>query len=75
MHSDAFQGPDAIIPLRHYPTILCKVGNMGKEVASLDEATETAMSAPEEEQTEQEQEQGAEEHTEQAAEDPLAMLF
>ena len=78
VHSDAFQGPDAIIPLRHYPTILSKVGNMGKEVASLDEATEAALSA-EEETTEEEQVQTEEEETQEREqeeqEDPLAMLF
>tara|TARA_B110001450_G_scaffold255469_1_gene283115 strand:- start:33957 stop:34496 length:540 start_codon:yes stop_codon:yes gene_type:complete len=41
VHSDAFQGDKAIINLQHYPTILCKVGNVGKVITSLDAVEET----------------------------------
>ncbi len=77
VHSDAFQGERAIISLQHYPTILCKVGNMGKEVKSLDEATQTALETDPDEiaesATEEEQQPTAEE--EEVDEDPLKMLF
>lgn len=43
VHSDAFKGDSAVISLQHYPTILCKVGDMGKEVKSIDEATRVAL--------------------------------
>lgn len=45
---EAFTGPNAFVNLKHYPTILCKIGNKGKEVASLTEATETLVSVSEE---------------------------
>lgn len=77
VHSDAFQGEKAIISLQHYPTILCKVGNMGKEVKSLDEATQLALETDPDEiaesATEGEQQPTAEE--EEVDEDPLKMLF
>lgn len=36
--SEAFAGDDALVDLKHYPTILCKLGNVGKEASSLSEA-------------------------------------
>lgn len=79
VHSDAFQGDKAIISLQHYPTILCKVGNMGKEVKSLDEATQTALETDPDEITEvdseEQQASAVEEEEEEVDEDPLKMLF
>ena len=77
VHSDAFQGEKAVISLQHYPTILCKVGNMGKEVKSIDEATQLALEAdPDEiaEETGEKQQQTAT-GEEEVDEDPLKMLF
>ena len=76
VHSDAFQGEKAIISLQHYPTILCKVGNMGKEVGSLDEATRIALETDPDEIVKEEEataESAAPEPED--PEDPLAMLF
>lgn len=42
VHSDAFQGENAIVSLDHYPTILVKFGIMGREAPSLDEAVQLA---------------------------------
>lgn len=79
VHSDAFQGDKAIISLQHYPTILCKVGNMGKEVRSLDEATKVALETnPDEianEMVDSEEQKAAPEEEEEVDEDPLKMLF
>jgi thiol-disulfide isomerase/thioredoxin len=36
--SEAFSGDRALFQLKHYPTILCKIGNMGKEADSLESA-------------------------------------
>ena len=38
--SEAFVGEKALFPLNHYPTILCKIGTMGKEAQSLQNANE-----------------------------------
>lgn len=74
VHSDAFQGESSIVSLQHYPTILCKVGNMGKEVRSLDEATELALTTQPEEIVEKKT--APEEVTEEVTEeDPLKNLF
>ena len=78
VHSDAFQGDTAIISLQHYPTILCKVGNMGKEVKTLDEATELALQTDPNDITEkatgEELQPTTDEETEDD-EDPLRTLF
>ena len=74
VHSDAFQGDKAVISLQHYPTILCKVGNMGKEVKSLDEATKLAMETDPDEIT-NDGEQATADEEEEVDEDPLKMLF
>lgn len=39
--SEAFMGETSIVNLKHYPTILCKMGDAGSEVASLEEARQT----------------------------------
>jgi hypothetical protein len=75
VHSDAFQGDKAIISLKHYPTILCKVGNMGKEVKSLDEARQTVLEANTDETTEADSEEQQAPAVEEEVEDPLEMLF
>lgn len=75
VHSDAFQGDRAIISLQHYPTILCKVGNMGKEVKSLDEATQLAMETNPDEIAEETGEEQPAQDEEEVDEDPLKMLF
>jgi hypothetical protein len=79
VHSDAFQGDKAIISLQHYPTILCKVGNTGKEVMSLDEAVQLANETNPDEIPEgieeEEQQQLTADDGEEADEDPLKMLF
>lgn len=79
VHSDAFQGDDAIISLQHYPTILCKVGNMGKEVKTLEEAVTLALETnPEDIADTTNGEQGGEGENgdeEEVNEDPLRMLF
>ena len=46
--SKAFVGENALVTLKHYPTILCKVGTMGKEAQSLQDANEILNSALEE---------------------------
>ena len=74
VHSDAFRGDNAIMSLQHYPTILCKVGNMGKEVGSLDEATRIALETDPDEIV-QEETADAETPEQEEPEDPLAMLF
>lgn len=71
VHSDAFQGERAIVSLKHYPTILCKVGNMGKEVGSLDEATRIALDTVPDEIVQEDNTVAESDDTE----DPLAMLF
>jgi thiol-disulfide isomerase/thioredoxin len=38
--SSAFNGKDAVHDLKFFPTILCKVGSMGKQVGSPEEAVE-----------------------------------
>lgn len=74
VHSDAFQGDKAVISLKHFPTILCKVGNMGREVKSLDEATQLAVETnPDEIATEVGEEAGP--IDQEVDEDPLKMLF
>lgn len=78
VHSDAFRGEKAIISLQHYPTILCKVGSMGKEVGSLDEATRIALETDPDGIVQTEEEMIAEPaapEEEENVEDPLAMLF
>lgn len=80
VHSDAFQGDKAIISLQHYPTILCKVGNMGKQVKSLDEATQLALETDPDEITEEQTDDDSTaapetEEGEEVDEDPLKMLF
>tara|TARA_X000000368_G_C22893564_1_gene650796 strand:- start:127 stop:927 length:801 start_codon:yes stop_codon:yes gene_type:complete len=75
VHSDAFQGDKAIISLAHYPTILCKVGNMGKEVKSLDEATQLATKTIPDEIAEATEEEQTTQDEEEVDEDPLKMLF
>ena len=42
----AFTGDSAIVELRHFPTILCKVGQTGTEVSSLDEAEKVLAEQP-----------------------------
>ena len=77
VHADAFQGEKAIISLQHYPTVLCKIGNMGKEVKSIDEATRMALETNPEDVIEDttDNTQPSLEMEEEAVEDPLAMLF
>ena len=45
---EAFSGDGALFPLNHYPTILCKIGTMGKEAQSLQNANEILNDAPDE---------------------------
>lgn len=47
--SEAFMGENAMFPLKHYPTILCKVGTVGKEAQSLANANEILDAAANEE--------------------------
>ena len=77
VHGDAFHGENAIVELEHYPTILCKIGTMGKEVNSLDEATRLALETPLPAQVAEESssESTPPMEAEEAVEDPLAMLF
>lgn len=75
VHSDAFHGDKAVISLQHYPTILCKVGNMGKEVKSLDEATQLAVATDSDEIAEETGEEQTTQDEEEVDEDPLKMLF
>lgn len=52
---EAFSGDGALFPLNHYPTILCKIGTMGKEAQSLQNAKEILNDAPDEPAPEAEQ--------------------
>lgn len=75
VHSNAFQGDKAIISLTHYPTILCKVGNMGKQVKTIDEATQLAKNTNPDEINAPATEGDEQKEQEEVDEDPLKMLF
>jgi thiol-disulfide isomerase/thioredoxin len=73
VHSDAFQGSKAIIQLQHYPTILSKVGNAGKEVRSIDEATHMTLGTNS--QNVAKDAVPSLDVEDEVVEDPLSMLF